>query len=80
MAQSRKKILRGMVVSDKMNKTVVVSVIRKMRHPKYQKLVEQRKKYYAHDEKQVAKEGKEVKIIQCRPISKLKKFRVLEVL
>jgi small subunit ribosomal protein S17 len=80
MQPSRKKVLKGVVVSDKMNKTVVVRVIRKMRHPKYQKLVEKWKKYYAHDESGQAKEGKEVKIIQCRPISKLKRFRVLEVL
>lgn len=80
MQQSRKKILKGVVVSDKMNKTVVVKVVTKMRHPKYQKLVEKWKKYYAHDEKGIAKEGQEVKIIQSRPISKLKKFRVLEVL
>lgn len=80
MRSSKKKILRGVVVSDKMDKTAVVRVVRKVRHPKYQKLVEKQKKYYVHDEKKVAKEGKEIKFIQCRPISKLKKFRVLEVL
>lgn len=80
MEESKKKILKGVVISDKMNKTVVVRVVRKMRHPKYQKLVEKWKKYYAHDETGLAKEGKEVKIIQTRPISKLKKFRVLQVL
>jgi small subunit ribosomal protein S17 len=74
------KILKGTVVSDKMNKTVVVRVVKKMRHPKYQKLVEKWKKYYAHDETNQAKEGKVVKIIQSRPLSKLKRWRVLQVL
>lgn len=80
MISSKKKILKGVVVSDKMNKTVVVKVIRKVRHPRFHKLVEKRKKYYAHDENKIAKEGNLVKIIQCRPISKLKRFRVLGVL
>jgi len=80
MQPKKKKILKGTVVSDKMNKTVVVRVVKKMRHPRYQKLVEKWKKYYAHDEKGLAKEGQEVKIIQTRPISKLKKYRVLQVL
>jgi small subunit ribosomal protein S17 len=75
-----KKVLEGTVISDKMDKTVVVKVVRKMRHPKYKKLVEKYKKYYAHDETGAAKEGKTVEITECRPLSKLKRFRVVKVL
>jgi small subunit ribosomal protein S17 len=80
MQSKKMKTLKGTVVSDKMNKTVVVRVVKKMRHPKYQKLVEKQKKYYAHDETGQAKKGKVVKIIQSRPLSKLKRWRVLQVL
>ncbi|NGX28022.1 MAG: 30S ribosomal protein S17 [Candidatus Anoxychlamydiales bacterium] len=76
----KQKVLEGIVVSDKMTKTVVVKVIRKIRHPKYQKLVEKWKKYYAHDETDKIKEGSKVKIIQSRPLSKLKSWRVETVL
>ena len=74
------KVLEGIVVSDKMDKTVVVKVIRKVRHPKYTKLVEKWKKYYAHDDSKKAKVGTKVKIIESRPLSKLKRWKVLEVL
>ena len=80
MLPNKKKILKGVVVSDKMDKTVVVKIVRKIRHPQYQKLVEKWKKYYVHDAKGEAKEGKVVKIIQSRPFSKLKKWRILQVL
>ncbi|MFA6118376.1 MAG: 30S ribosomal protein S17 [Parachlamydiales bacterium] len=80
MEASKKKVLEGTVVSDKMQKTVVVNVVTKMRHPKYKKLVEKYKKYYAHDETGDAKEGKKVEIVECRPLSKLKRFRVVKVL
>jgi len=80
MLQNKAKILEGTVVSDKMEKTVVVKVIRKIRHPRYQKLVSKQKKYFAHDETGLAKEGNQVKIIQTRPLSKLKRWRVIEVL
>ena len=76
----KQKVLEGIVVSDKMTKTVVVKVIRKIRHPKYQKLVEKWKRYYAHDETDKIKEGSKVKIIQSRPLSKLKSWRVETVL
>ncbi|MBN2478618.1 MAG: 30S ribosomal protein S17 [Parachlamydiales bacterium] len=80
MPKTKKKIIQGVVVSDKMNKTIVVKVTRKIRHPRYQKLVEKWKKYYAHDEKNVAKVGATVRIEETRPLSKLKRFRVVEVL
>ena len=75
--QNKKKILEGIVVSDKMQKTVVVQVVRKIRHKKYSKLVEKRKKYYVHDETGKVKEGDKVKIMEYRPLSKLKRFRVI---
>jgi small subunit ribosomal protein S17 len=80
MELSKKKVFQGTVVSDKMDKTVVVKVVRKIRHPKYKKLVEKYKKFYAHDQDNVAKEGKQVEIMECRPLSKLKRFRVVKVL
>ncbi|NGX34506.1 MAG: 30S ribosomal protein S17 [Candidatus Anoxychlamydiales bacterium] len=80
MQAKKRKVLEGVVVSDKMEKTVVVKVIRSMRHPKYTKLVEKWKKYYAHDDTKKAKVGTRVKIIQSRPLSKLKRWKVIEVL
>jgi small subunit ribosomal protein S17 len=73
----KKKVLEGVVVSDKGDKTVVVKVVRKFRHPKYEKLVESMKKYHAHDEKNQYKEGDWVKIIESKPISKMKRWRVI---
>ncbi|MDX8431100.1 MAG: 30S ribosomal protein S17 [Candidatus Algichlamydia australiensis] len=70
----------GVVVSDKMNKTVVVKVGRKKPHPQYQKIVVYNKKYYAHCENPDVKVGTTVKIMETRPLSKLKRWRVTEVL
>ena len=71
-----RKVLQGLVVSNKMKNTVVVKVTRKMRHSRYEKLIERWKKYYAHTEKDL-EIGKWVKIMSCRPISKLKRWRVI---
>lgn len=76
---TRKKILEGIVVSDKMQKTVVVKVERKMFHPMYKKLVKQVKKFKVHDPSQEAKVGDMVRIIESRPFSKEKRFSLLEV-
>ena len=65
-----KKILKGTVVSSKNNKTVVVEVERKFRHPFYGKIIRRSKKFHAHDEKNKYKEGQIVKIIESRPLSK----------
>ena len=73
-----KKILEGMVVSDKSNKTVVVEVKRKFVHPFYGKVISRSKKYHAHDEQNKYKVGDKVRIIESRPISKLKTWEVLE--
>jgi small subunit ribosomal protein S17 len=70
-------ILKGVVVSDKMNKTVVVSVSNFIKHPKYGKYYQVTKKYKAHDEENKYKIGDKVDIIETRPISKDKKFRVI---
>ncbi len=77
--KSRKRILEGIVVSDKMDKTIVVEVKRKFLHNLYKKTVTKRKKFKAHDEKNEAKVGDRVRIIESRPYSKEKKFSLLEV-
>jgi len=73
-----KRILQGTVVSDKADKTVVVLVERRVRHPLYGKIVRRSKKYHAHDEENAIKAGDIVRIEECRPISKQKSWRVLE--
>ncbi len=73
-----KKILKGKVVSDKNNKTIVVEVTRKFRHPFYGKIIKRSKKYHAHDEKNKFKTGQNVSIIECKPFSKKKTWQVLE--
>ena len=72
-----KKILKGVVTSAKSNKTIVVEVTRKFKHPFYEKVIKRTKKYHAHDEKNEFKEGQTVSIIECRPISKKKTWQVL---
>jgi len=74
------KILTGTVISTKMQKTVVVKVERKFRHPLYEKVITRHKKYKAHNEDFDLKEGDLVKIIETRPISKDKHFKVVEKL
>ena len=73
-----KRILQGVVVSDKNNKTVVVNVERRFSDPVLKKIVRRSKKYHAHDENGSAKVGDVVKIRECRPISKLKKWEVFK--
>ena len=71
-------MLTGTVVSDKTDKTVVVKVERKVKHPLYGKIIRRSKKYHAHDEGNVFKEGEVVRIEECAPISKLKTWTVIE--
>ena len=73
-----KKILKGKVKSTKSNKTIVVEVVRKYRHPFYGKVIRRSKKYHAHDEKNRFKEGEKVSIIECKPYSKKKTWQVME--
>ena len=72
-----KRVLTGTVVSDKTDKTVVVLVERKVKHPVYGKIMRLSKKYHAHDEGNTFKEGQIVRIEECAPISKLKTWKVL---
>ena len=72
-----KRILKGIVVSAKNNKTIVVKVIRKFQHPFFGKVISRTKKYPAHDESNKFKEGDEVKIVECAPISKKKSWEVV---
>ena len=69
----------GQVVSTKMQKTIVVEVSRRVPHPLYKRIIGKRKKFYAHDEERSAKKGDIVRIIECRPLSKLKRWRLAEV-
>ena len=73
-----KKILTGVVVSDKPNKTITVLVERKFSHPVLKKVIKVRKKYNAHDENNKYKAGDKVSIIESKPFSKNKKFQVME--
>ena len=73
-----KKVLKGKVVSSKSNKTVVVEVTRKFKHPFYSKVISRSKKYHAHDEANNFKEGEKVSIIECKPISKKKTWQVIK--
>ena len=73
-----KRILIGTVVSDKTDKTVVVKVERKVKHPLYGKIIRRSKKYHAHDEDNTFKTGETVRIEETRPISKLKTWKVIE--
>ena len=75
---SRKEII-GTVTSTKMDKTVVVSVVRRMKHPKYGKYFKNTKKYTAHDEKNECTENDIVRIMETRPMSKTKRWRLVEI-
>ncbi len=72
-----RRVMQGVVVSDKMEKTVVVSVERRVMHPIYKKFIRRSKKYSAHDEANACKVGDKVKIRECRPISKRKTWEVV---
>jgi small subunit ribosomal protein S17 len=78
--ESKQRELVGEVVSDKMDKTIVVEVARRVRHPRYQKVMTLYKKFYAHDEKSEAGVGDKVRIVESRPLSKLKRWRLAGVL
>jgi small subunit ribosomal protein S17 len=82
-AQARpngRKFREGIVVSAKMDKTVVVAVIDRVRHRRYGKTVQRTKRLYAHDEANDAREGDRVRVSETRPLSKQKRWRVVEVL
>ena len=70
----------GQVVSTKMQKTIVVEVSRRVPHALYKRIIGKRKKFYAHDEEGTAKTGDVVRIVECRPLSKLKRWKLAEVI
>ena len=81
MSETQRRTVRktreGTVVSNKMAKTVVVALVERVRHPKYDKFVVRTKKFYAHDENNDAKVGDRVRIVETRPLSKTKRWRVV---
>ena len=77
--RTARKVRTGLVVSDKMDKTVVVQIIRRMPHPQYGKMVTRTRKLKAHDEENSAKTGDTVRIMETRPLSKDKRWRVVEI-
>ncbi|HXG42415.1 MAG TPA: 30S ribosomal protein S17 [Dehalococcoidia bacterium] len=76
----RRKVLEGVVVSDRMQKTVTVAVERVTRHPLYKKTIRRRKKYHAHDENNECRVGDRVLIVESRPLSRTKRWRVARIL
>lgn len=79
-AAGRRKELIGNVVSNRMNKTIVVQVVRKRAHPLYSRVISKAKKFYAHDERNEAHVGDVVRLEETRPLSKLKRWRLKEIL
>jgi small subunit ribosomal protein S17 len=77
---NRRKVREGTVVSNAMDKTAVVAVVERVRHPRYAKTVQRTKRLYAHDEANDVRTGDRVRIQETRPLSKLKRWRILEVL
>ena len=78
--RSARKVREGIVVSNKMEQTAVVAVVERVRHPKYNKFVLRTKKLYAHDEANDVNIGDKVRVMETRPMSKTKRWRVIEVL
>jgi len=76
----KRKVFEGTVVSDKMQKTVIVRTMRLSKHPKYSRITKKYNKFKAHDEQGVAKKGDTVRIEETRPLSKDKRFRVVSVI
>jgi small subunit ribosomal protein S17 len=74
-----RKTRTGEVISSRMNKTIVVRTVTRVPHPKFGKIVKQMRKFYAHDEENQAKAGDTVRIMETRPLSKLKRWRLVEV-
>ena len=75
-----RKTRTGQVISNSMNKTIVVRSVTRVPHPKFGKIIKQMKKFYAHDEENKAKMGDTVRIMETRPLSKLKRWRLVEVM
>ncbi len=76
---NRRKVREGLVVSDRMESTVVVAVVERVRHPRYGKTVQRTKRLYVHDADNSAKVGDRVRVAETRPLSKLKRWRLTEI-
>ena len=79
MADHKKKTLLGEVVSDRMQKTITVMVQRRVRHPIYERVIKRSKKYHAHDERNQCQIGDVVRIVETRPLSRTKRWRLQEI-
>ena len=77
--RGKRKVITGTVVSDKMDKTITVLVGRRVRHPLYKKFISMSKKYHAHDEKNECHTGDVVRLMETRPLSRTKRWRVVEI-
>ncbi len=80
MERNKRKLREGRVISNRMNRTIVVAVERQFRHPRYVKIIRRTSKLYAHDDKNQCQIGDKVKVAETRPLSRLKRWRVVEVL
>jgi small subunit ribosomal protein S17 len=80
MERNSRKERKGVVVSDKQDKTITVAIERRTQHPKYKRVVKKTKKYTAHDEENVCNEGDIVRIMETRPLSKTKRWRLIEII
>jgi len=78
-ARKQKQVLQGVVVSDKMEKTIVVEIVMRKLHPLYKKYLTRSKKVKAHDETNDAKMGDTVRVVECRPLSRDKRWRLVEI-
>lgn len=78
--RNNRKLRDGVVVSSKMDKTIVISIVERVRHPKYAKFIARTKKLYAHDEANDAQVGDRVRVMETRPLSKQKRWRLVEIL
>ncbi|MBT9448553.1 30S ribosomal protein S17 [Akkermansia glycaniphila] len=78
--QGLRKTRVGVVTSTKMDKTIVVEYVARVPHPKFKKIVKKSKKFYAHDENDTAKVGDKVRIVETRPLSRLKRWELVEVI
>jgi small subunit ribosomal protein S17 len=78
--ENRRKVREGLVVSDAMEATVIVAVVERVRHPRYGKTVQRTKRLYVHDGANEAKVGDRVRVTETRPLSKLKRWRLVEIL
>jgi small subunit ribosomal protein S17 len=78
--RNKRKVREGRVISSRMDRTIVVAVERRFRHPRYEKIIRRTSKLYAHDDKNECGIGDKVKVMESRPVSKLKRWRLVQVL